>query len=162
MSREPLDAIATVRDFLKHTVLKEVPADLGGEVKAAAKLLDECVRELTERDSAYAEIDRDLADLLDRPDIRSSTVPRDERSQLEGHQALLAQADRALAGLHGQRTESAGFGSTEATSAIIAICNLLRREAEARSRWQSVFPSSAVNGTNSEHAVGSTITKEKQ
>ncbi|WP_427925098.1 hypothetical protein [Streptomyces sp. cg40] len=145
-----LDTLAQIRGFLAAEVVPAVPAELAGEVRAVVKLLRTVETELECRHVLLrAEIDELLAlcatALADVP----AAVPDGElavlrrRADLDG--APLSQLDRLhrdVGALTGQILTALQSvpDRPAARTALDRLCAALGRHAEARLRWQAVFP----------------------
>jgi hypothetical protein len=139
-----LQAIAVVRRFLAASVVQAVPAELVGEVRAAVKLLDTVGVELAGLPTVLTDECRELLSLGD-DGLRVLHGERDATQGLEQRWAAgLAGLDDLIAMHRDVRRLTATVvidlqAASEARRVLRRLYETLRRHAERRIPWQSVF-----------------------
>jgi hypothetical protein len=152
-----LTTLATVRRFLTE-LAPELPGELAGDLRAAAKLLETTEIELNERHLSLIAETEDLIShclrlgtLLNRPDVDATCTQLTGRLRA-GHLNLTGLGElwhdtRALAtslviALQGVESDphTDQTGRQAAAHALLEVYTCLGAHARSRQPWQSVFP----------------------
>lgn len=141
MSVDGLSTVEGVADFLDAEVVAKVPAELRGEVRAAAKLLRACALELSVRPREVGTEIEELLTLceqaeLDPFDRRAVTELRSRNSgptlTLRQQEALRLELHELVSRIMTRYVEAGDAG-------LAAFVHCLGAHAARRSTWQSVF-----------------------
>lgn len=158
MIPDGLEAITVVRRFLAGPVLGAVPAELAGEVRAAVKLLDTVGTELTGLPAVLLDECHELLPLTgdglkvlpgDRDDLgalerRLAADPRTLDDLTTLHRDVRRLTSSVVVELQSME-RAGGERAPDARRALRPIYETLRRHAERRIPWQSVF---SLKGTH--------------